>query len=139
MNENAANGSAIATIGVGGIIAAAGAAGIPLSVPVPFQNKIVLIEDARVAGTTHIRGIDDIVERLEVGADLRFERQPGNLADYWAIKVYAGDDRIGFVPADCNEVLARLMDGGKALSGKLTGKEKLGTWNKLHMEVSLDD
>ena len=51
----------------------------------------------------------------------------------------AGDDKIGFVPADCNEVLARLMDGGKALSGKLTGKEKLGTWNKLHMEVSLDD
>jgi len=31
------------------------------------------------------------------------------------------------------------MDGGKALSAKLTGKEKLGKWNKLHMEVSLDD
>lgn len=139
MNANVANSSAITTIGADGVIAAASAAGTPLSIPVPFQSKIVLIEDTRVAGTTHIRGIDGIVERLEVGSDLRFEREPGNLADYWAIKVFAGDDRIGFVPADCNEVLARLMDGGKALSGKLTGKEKLGTWNKLHMEVSLDD
>ena len=130
---------AISLVGAGWIINAASAAGAPLSVPVPFQNRIVLIEDARVAGTTHIRGIDAIVEGLEVGADLRLEREPGNLADCWAIRVFAGDDGIGFVPADCNEVLARLMDGGKALSGKLTGKEKLGTWNKLHMEVSLDD
>ena len=99
----------------------------------------MLIEDARIAGTTHIRGIDGIVEGLEVGMELRLEREPGNLADCWAIRVFAGNDRIGFVPADNNEVLARLMDGGKALSAKLTGKEKIGSWNKLHMEVSLDD
>ncbi len=130
---------ALATIGAGGIISAADAAGASLGVPVPFQNKIVLIEDTRIAGTTFVHGINEIVEKLEIDADLRFEREPDNLADAWAIKVFAGDDPIGFVPADCNEVLARLMDGGKALSAKLTGKEKLGTWNKLHMEVSLDD
>lgn len=132
-------GNALATIGAGGIMSAADAAGASLSVPVPFQNKIVLIEDTRIAGTTHVHGIDEIVGRLEVGADLRFEREPGNLADAWAIRVFAGDENIGYVPADCNEVLARLMDGGKAISAKLTGKEKVGTWNKLHMEVSLDD
>jgi hypothetical protein len=92
-----------------------------------------------VAGTTLINGIDELVEELEVGAGLRLEREPDNLADHWAIRVYAGKRRIGYVPADCNEILARLMDGGKALSAKLTGKEKIGTWNKLHMEVSLDD
>ena len=132
-------GNALATIGAGGLISATEAAGAPLSVPIPFQNKIVLIEDTRVAGTTHVHGIDGIVAKLEDGADLRLEREPGNMADAWAIRVYAGEERIGYVPADCNEVLARLMDGGKALSAKLTGKEKLGTWNKLHMEVSLDD
>lgn len=131
--------NALAAIGAGGIIAASDAAGTPLSVPIPFQNKIVLIEDARVAGTTHVHGIDNIVEGLEIGANLRLERDPGNLADAWAIRVYAGENRIGYVPADCNEVLARLMDAGKVLSAKLTGVEKLGIWNKLHMEVSLDD
>ena len=130
---------ALALIGAGGIIAAADAAGASLSVPMPFQNKIVLIEDTRVAGTTHIHGIDGIVKGLDVGSDLRFEREPNNLADSWAIKVFAGNDRIGYVPADVNEILARLMDGGKALSAKLVGKEKIGNWNKLHMEVSLDD
>lgn len=132
-------GGALAAIGLGGIITAADAAGKPLSVPVPFQNKIVLVEDTRVAGTSHIRNIDAIVDKLEVEMELSLKREPDNYADSWAIRVFAGEDRIGFVPADCNEVLARLMDGGKALSAKLTGKEKLGSWNKLHMEVSLDD
>ena len=139
MSSDGKPGAALATIGAGGIMSAADAAGAPLSVPVPFQSKIVLIEDTRIAGTTHVHGIDGIVGKLEVGTGLRLEREPGNLADAWAIRVFAGDERIGYVPADCNEVLARLMDGGKALSAKLTGKEKIGTWNKLHMEVSLDD
>ena len=131
--------SALAAIGAGGIVSAADAAGSPLSVPVPFQNKIVLFEDVHVAGTTHVRGIDEIVETLDAGADLRLRREPGNLADAWAICVYAGERHIGYVPADCNELLARLMDGGKALSAKLVGKEMRGTWHKLRMEVSLDD
>ena len=139
MGAEVNSGNAISLVGAGSIIDAASAAGASLSVPVPFQNKIVLIDETRVAGTTHVHGIDGIVEGLEVGMGLRLEREPGNLADSWAIRVYAGDERIGFVPADCNEVLARLMDGGKALSAKLTGKEKVGNWNKLHMEVSLDD
>ena len=139
MHENGQTPTSISVIGAGGIIAAAEAGGASLSVPMPFQNSIVLIESTRVAGTTHIPGIDTIADGLEVGMTLRFEREPDNLADCWAIKVYAGEARIGYVPADCNEILARLMDGGKAVSGKLTGKEKLGNWNKLHMEVSLDD
>ena len=139
MAANDTQNGALALIAAGGIIAAADAAGASLSVPMPFQNKILLIEDTRVAGTTHIHGIDGIVKGLDVGSDLRLEREPNNLADSWAIKVFAGNDRIGYVPADVNEILARLMDGGKALSAKLVGKEKIGNWNKLHMEVSLDD
>lgn len=139
MDANGNSGGALATIGAGGIMSAADAAGAPLSVPIPFQSKIVLIEDTRVAGTAHVHGIDEIVGKLEAGTDLRLEREPGNMADAWAIRVLAGSERIGYVPADCNEILARLMDAGKALSAKLTGKEKVGTWNKLHMEVSLDD
>ena len=139
MDANDNPSAALATIGAGGIISAADAAGASLSVPVPFQSKIVLIEDTRIAGTTHVHGIDEIAGELEVGMALRFEREPGNLADAWTIRVFAGANRIGYVPADCNEMLARLMDGGKALSAKLTGKEKVGAWNKLHMEVSLDD
>ncbi|MBQ9058354.1 MAG: HIRAN domain-containing protein [Atopobiaceae bacterium] len=131
--------NAIATITTGSLIAASEAHGTSLSVPIPFQNRIVLIEDTRVAGTMHVEGIDAIAKDLTTGTDLRLERDLGNLADTWAIRVCVGEKHIGYVPADCNEILARLMDGGKLLSAKLTGKEKLGSWNKLHMEVSLDD
>lgn len=31
------------------------------------------------------------------------------------------------------------MDGGKTVRGELLDREKLGTWWKLHMEVSLVD
>lgn len=131
--------TALAAIGAGSIIAAADAAGASLSVPMPFQNRIVLIEHARIAGTARIRDIDKISESLAMGAALSLEREPGNLADCWAIKVASGGSPIGYVPADCNEILARLMDGGKALSASLTGKETTGKWTRLYMEVSLDD
>lgn len=100
--KSSSPGSALAAIGAGSLIAATDAASTPLAVPIPFQNKIVLIEDARVAGTTRIHGIDAIVAMLEDGTDLRLEREPGNMADAWAIGVYAGKERIGYVPADCN-------------------------------------
>lgn len=87
----------------------------------------------------HIRDIDVLAERFEVDMSLHLEREPDNLADRYAIRVFADEEKIGYVPADCNEVLARLMDGGKAISARLTGKEKLGNWNKPHMKVSLDD
>lgn len=139
METNEHPNKSLAPVDAGTIIAAANASGSSLSVPVPFQNKIVLIEQARIAGTTHIYNIDTIVHKLNVGDALKLERDTQNVADVWAIKVYARSECIGYVPADCNEVLARLMDGGKALSAKLTSKEKVGAWNKLHMEVSLDD
>ena len=40
-------------------------------------------------------------------------RDAGNLHDRWAIKVMHEGKRLGFVPCDVNEILARLMDGGK--------------------------
>ena len=138
MNETNTQ-NAITVVNAGSILAASDAQGTPLSVPVPFQNEIVLFEDMRIAGTTHIDDIDDIVDELPLESKLRLVREKDNLVDCWAIRVFVGESPIGYVPADCNEVLARLMDGGKALSATLVSKEKLGRWNKLHMEVILDD
>lgn len=110
-----------------------------LGVKPPFAEPILLHENLRVAGTSHVEGIDEVVAGIEVGSELRFEREAGNLVDGWAIKVFAGSERIGYVPADVNEVLARLMDGGKHVFGKVCGVEKVGSWNKVVMEVYLDD
>ena len=110
-----------------------------LSVPMPFANRIVLIDNTHVAGTTHIRDISSIVKQLSEGQELTLVRDTNNTQDAWAIRVLAGDARIGYVPADRNEILARLMDGGKKLGACITGMELLGSWHKIHMEVYLDD
>lgn len=109
------------------------------SVGMPFPTTIVLHEDIIVAGTTHIADLDCILENVEFPVQASFVRDPENLHDKWAIKVMLGDRRIGFVPCDVNEVLARLMDGGKMITATIFEKEQLGRWTKLHMEVKLVD
>lgn len=132
--------SIVATLPVGlGFANAGGTSGASLSIPAPFANRIVLVDDMRIAGTTHVRGIDDLVAGLADEQELTFEREPGNLHDTWAIRVLANGKRLGYVPCDQNEILARLMDGGKRVGATVTHHEKVGNWNKIHMEVYLDD
>lgn len=111
----------------------------PLGLSVAFPITITLHEDILVAGTSHVDDIDAILEGVVLPFEVKLVRDPGNLHDTWAIKVMKGSKRIGFVPCDSNEVLARLMDGGKRIEGSVFEKEKLGRWTKLHMEVRLVD
>ena len=110
-----------------------------LSVPMPFAQRIVLVEDTYVAGTTHVEDIDEVVAGMRVGQELALERDVANAFDPWAIRVLCAGRRIGFVSCDTNELLARLMDGGKRVGATVTEFERLGRWHKIHMEVFLDD
>lgn len=49
------------------------------------------------------------------------------------------DRRIRYVSCECNEFVARLIDGGKSVEGRLTDKEQIGSWTRLVMEVVLND
>lgn len=110
-----------------------------LSVPIPFESRIVLFESIRVAGTSHAPDIDATMGQMPDEARLDLVREPDNQADSWAIRVEHDGKKIGYVPADKNEVLARLMDGGKTLGGELVSHELHGTWWNVHMEVFLID
>lgn len=110
-----------------------------LSVSMPFELRIVLFESVRIAGTSHAPDIDATMRQMLDEARLDLVREPDNQADSWAIRVEHDGKKIGYVPADKNEVLARLMDGGKALSGELVSRELRCTWWNVHMEVYLID
>lgn len=110
-----------------------------LSVPLPYESKIVLCESVRVAGTTHAPNIDDVMEQMQEDAKLSLYREPDNQADRWAIRVEHEGRKIGYIPADKNELIARLMDGGKTIRGSLIERELQGSWWKVYMEVSLID
>lgn len=68
---------------------------------------------------------------------LELRREKKNIVDAYAIRVMSKGVHIGYICADCNEILARLMDGGKSLEARLTSIEKIGNWNKLGLEVYL--
>ena len=110
-----------------------------LSVPMPFESKIVLFEAIRIAGTTHAPNIEDIMDEIPQDAQLVLVREPNNPTDQWAIRVEYNGRKIGYLPADKNELVARLMDGGKTIRGVLSETELQGSWWKVYMEVHLID
>lgn len=99
----------------------------------------MLYESVRIAGTTHAPNIDDVMDRMPEDAQLALLREPNNHADSWAIRVEHDGRKIGYMPADKNELIARLMDGGKTVRGSLIKREHQGNWWKVYMEVSLID
>lgn len=105
----------------------------------PFEKDIFLF-DTYVAGTTHIEGIEELEPHLNVDDRLAFFREPDNRYDTQAIVIKTVDGvKIGYVPKQDNVIFARLMDAGKLLFGKITSKEKKGSWVKIYIKVFLHE
>jgi len=110
-----------------------------ISIPKPFEKDIFLF-DTYVAGTTHIEGIEELEPHLNVDDRLEFFREPDNRYDKQAIVIKTVDGvKIGYVPKQDNVIFARLMDAGKLLFGKITSKEKKGSWVKIYIKVFLHE
>lgn len=110
-----------------------------ISIPKPFEKDIFLF-DTYVAGTTHIEGIEELEPHLNNDDRLEFLREPDNRYDEQAIVIKTGDGvKIGYVPKQDNVIFARLMDAGKLLFGRITSKEKKGSWVKIDIKVFLHE
>ena len=104
----------------------------------PFAKEIFLLE-CRVAGTSH-QPVKEIEPGLKPGGLLPFLREPANTFDTLAIRIHdEAGHTLGWVPKEKNEVLARLMDAGKLLFGRLERKSWVGGWLKLEIRVFLRD
>ena len=105
----------------------------------PFERDIMLF-DTVVAGTSHVEGIHEILNRLQTGDRLEFVREPENSFDDKAIMVQTVDgEKIGYVPREDNIVFSRLMDAGKLLFGKITSMESRKNWTRIAMEIYLHE
>lgn len=106
--------------------------------PRPFVQEIFLLE-LHVAGTSH-QELGEIEEKLEATDVLIFKREPKNNNDTLAIAVYEENgNQLGYIPREKNEVLARLMDAGKLVFGKLIKKKWHNNWLKLDIKVFMRD
>jgi hypothetical protein len=103
------------------------------------QNDILSLECV-VAGTTFIKNINKIDQTLEEGQVLDLKREADNIYDSLAIAIYTIEgSKIGYIPRDRNETLARLMDGAKWFYARVEEKERKGGWLKIDIQVYLKD
>lgn len=125
--------------GAGGLMGLLHGSNGELTIPKPFEKDIFLF-DTYVAGTTHIEGIEELEPHLTVDDRLAFFREPDNRYDTQAIVIKTVDGvKIGYVPKQDNVIFARLMDAGMLLFGKITSKEKKGSWVKIYIKVFLHE
>ena len=106
--------------------------------PMPFTKEIFLIA-CHVAGTGY-RDVKAVEPELAIGNFLIFKREPKNSHDPLAIAVFDEKGRkLGYVPRAKNEILARLMDSGKFIFGKLVSKEWVDDWLKIEIKIFMRD
>lgn len=124
---------------VGGLIRLLHDKNSELTIPKPFEKDIFLF-DTYIAGTMHIEGIEELEPHLNSDDRLVFFREPDNKYDKQAIVIKTTDGvKIGYVPKKDNIIFARLMDAGKLLFGKITSKERKGSWIKIYIKVFLHE
>jgi hypothetical protein len=102
-------------------------------------SPLVILE-CLIAGTSHREGLKAYEPNLQVGQDLTVAREADSAYDDWAVRVYtAGAEPmwLGYLPEGRNETVARLLDAGFELAGRLTHKAWEDDWLYLEMEVLL--
>ena len=116
------------------LLAALSKGGISLDV---FSKDILALE-CLVAGTS-FRKLNDVEAALNKEVKLELKREPQNEYDHFAIALHFEKHKIGYIPRDKNEVIARMMDAGKNFFATIQAKEWEGNWLKVEVRVYLKD
>ena len=107
--------------------------------PTPFVRELFLLE-THIAGTSYVDGIEEKTREIVPGMVLSFRRDPANRHDDMAIQILNDrKERIGFVPRKDNQVLARLMDAGKSIYGKVREIEDWDNWLHITIKIYMRD
>lgn len=64
-----------------------------------------------VAGFTYYEGAL-VFNELKIGAELRLVYEPDNRYDPKAVAVYFGEHKLGFIPRNYNDAIAKLLEMG---------------------------
>ncbi|MCC6683619.1 MAG: HIRAN domain-containing protein [Bacteroidia bacterium] len=89
------------------LVGVIGLGGIPVSVLLA-KRKVYLLQ-CFVAGFRHYKGME-LLDKMEVNDFIELRREPDNEYDEFAVALYWQQEKIGFLPADFNETIARLID-----------------------------
>ena len=117
-----------------GLLAALSSGAISIDV----MPKEILVLECLVAGTS-FRKLETVEAELKSEVKLELKREAGNEHDKMAIGLWFQKNKVGYIPRDKNEVVARLLDAGKSFFAVLQAKEWEGNWLRLDIKVYLKD
>ena len=118
----------------GGLIAALSGGKINIDV---FQKEILVLE-CLVAGTS-FRKLNEVEPNLSSTVKINIVREAANEFDPFAVALHFADTKLGYIPKEKNEVIARLMDAGKSFYATMEAKSWEGNWLKLKVKVFMKD
>lgn len=101
-------------------------------------SREILVLECLVAGTS-FRKLDKIESALQSQVKLSLKREGDNQYDHFAVALHFEQNKIGFIPKEKNEAIARMMDAGKQFYAMLQAKEWEGNWLRLDIKVYLND
>lgn len=100
-------------------------------------KRSVLIQESPVAGFQFHRG-ESIWSSLSVGKKLTLVREPTNPHDEDAVAVYFRDDKLGYVPRSENRVVARMLDRGECVEGRISDLAAIeDPWQRIRFKIVL--
>ena len=102
-----------------------------------FKKEIMVLE-CMVAGTS-FRKLDQVEAELLSTVPLDMKREGKNEFDPFAIALYFREIKVGYIPKEKNQVIARLMDASKAFYATIQAKEWEGNWLRLDVRVYMKD
>jgi hypothetical protein len=102
-----------------------------------FKKEIMVLE-CMVAGTS-FRKLDKVEAELLSTVQLEMKREGKNEFDQFAIALFFKEIKVGYIPKEKNQVIARLMDAGKAFYSTIQAKEWEGNWLRLDVKVYMKD
>jgi len=112
--------------------------GIAVLPPLAIQqyHKLYLLK-CFVRGFQYYDG-PHLLDVMKQGSMLELVREPDNKYDECAIALHFNNRKIGFIPAESNEILSRLIDAQAVeLIAEITHIEKeAATWENIHIAVS---
>lgn len=81
--------------------------------------KEIKFSSPYIAGFQYYKGLE-LEPILRESEPLSLIREPHNRHDCYAVEVFRGDQKLGYLPRSENKIVARIMDQGMVVKAKIT-------------------
>lgn len=97
----------------------------------------LLMNQFRIAGLAYY-SVNEAIQQMRAGDSLRLVAEPTNIHDSFAVEIFHGAHKLGYVPRSDNRHLSRLLRQGATLACEVWEADPDATvWEKVRAKVYL--